>query len=86
MMNEKTDVMIALAAAIGANCIPCFDNLFERAKGLGVSNEEVLKIVETANKVKTGASIFLKNAVNDTMGLKPETDQPCCAGAKRACC
>ncbi len=85
-MNEKTDVMIALAAAIGANCIPCFDNLYERAKGLGVSNEEVLRVAETANKVKTGASIFIKNAINDTMGLNPKTDQPCCAGAKKACC
>jgi hypothetical protein len=51
-----------------------------------VSNEEVLKIAETANKVKTGASIFIKNAINDTMGMKPETDQPCCAGTKKACC
>ncbi len=85
-MNEKTDVMIALAAAIGANCIPCFDNLYERAKGLGVSNEEVLRVAETANKVKTGASIFIGNAINDTMGLKPETDQTCCAETKKACC
>lgn len=85
-MNEKTDVMIALAAAIGANCIPCFDHLYERAKGLGISNEEVLRVAETANKVKTGASIFIKNAINDTMGLKPETDQPCCAEIKKACC
>ncbi len=85
-MNEKTDVMIALAAAIGANCIPCFDNLYERAKGLGISNEEVLRVADTANKVKTGASIFIKNAINDTMGIQPETDQPCCAETKKACC
>lgn len=86
MIIEKTDVMIALAAAIGANCVPCFDNLYERAKGLGVTNEEILKIAEIANKVKTGASIFIKNAINDTMGMKPESDQSCCAGTKRACC
>lgn len=86
MLNEKTDVMIALAAALGANCVPCFDNLYERAKGLGVSNEEILKIAEIANKVKTGASIFIKNAINDTMGMKPETDQPCCTRTKKACC
>lgn len=86
MINEKTDVKIALAAAIGANCVPCFDSLYERAKGLGVSNEEILKIAEIANKVKTGASIFIKNAINDTMGMKPETDQPCCAGTNNACC
>lgn len=85
-MNKKTDVMISLAAAIGANCIPCFDNLYEKAKGLGVSNEEVLRVAETANKVKTGASIFIKNAINDTMGVEPETDPPCCAETQKACC
>ncbi len=85
-MNEKTDLMIAMAAAIGANCIPCFDNLYERARGLGVSDEEVQRIAVTANKVKTGASIYIKNAINDTMGVKPETDQPCCTGSKKACC
>lgn len=86
MMNTKTDVMIALAAAVGANCIPCFDHLYEKAKGLGVSNEEILRVAETANKVKTGASIFIKNAINDTIGMEPETDLPCCAGTQKACC
>lgn len=85
-MTEKDKIQIALAAAIGANCIPCFDNLYERAKGLGLSDEDVLKVAETANKVKTGASIFIKNAINDTMGLKAETDQPCCTGTQKVCC
>ncbi len=86
MFNEKTEIMIALSAAIGANCIPCFDHLYEKAKSLGISDKEVLEIAETAGKVKTGAAIFIKNSINDTMGLQPETDQPCCAGKEKACC
>lgn len=85
-MNEKTDVMIALAAAIGVNCIPCFDNLYERARALGVGDDEILQITETANKVKTGASIYSKNAIHGKMGLNPEVDQPCCAETRKACC
>lgn len=86
MNKEKVEAMIALSAAVGANCIPCFDNLYEKAKSLGVSDKEVLWIAETANKVKTGASIFLKNAINETMGLKQEAEQPCCVESKRSCC
>lgn len=86
MMNEKTEVMIALSAAIGSNCIPCFENLYEKAKSLGVSDTEVLRIAETANKVKTGGSIFIKNTIYETMGIKQEKDQPCCEGSERACC
>lgn len=85
-MDDKNDVMITLAAAIGANCIPCFDHLYERARTLGVSNDEILRITETASKVKTGAAIFIKNAINDTMGMEPEVDQPCCAETGKACC
>ena len=85
-MAEKIDIMVALAAAIGANCIPCFDNLYERAKELGISNEEIIRISETANKVKTGASIFIKNAINDTIGMKQESEQPCCSEIQKPCC
>lgn len=85
-MNEKTNVMVALAAAVGANCIPCFDKLFERAWELGVKQEEIGTVVETANKVKTGASIFMKNAVNETLGINAESEQPCCSRVKTTCC
>lgn len=85
-MNDKTEIIIALSAAVGANCIPCFDHLYEKAKNVGITDDEVLFITETANKVKTGAAIFIKNAINDTIGLEPEVDQPCCAESEKACC
>jgi hypothetical protein len=75
VMKEKTEIMVALAAAIGANCIPCFDHQYEKAKGLGLTNEEVFRIAETAHKVKTGASsgevniqFFAAIAVNIVVG------------------
>lgn len=85
MENDKTEAMIALAAAVGANCIPCFDKLYEKARNLGVTDQEVLWVADTAGKVKTGASVFIKNAINETMGLKPEAEQPCCADSECTC-
>ena len=86
-MERQTEVMIALGAAIGANCIPCFDFLYGKAKETGLADEEIRKVVETAFKVKNGAQAFLKSAVAETAGQAPtETDDPCCASTAGGCC
>lgn len=36
-MDTKTEVMVAMGAAIGANCIPCFDHLYAKARELRLS-------------------------------------------------
>ena len=71
--------MVALGAAVGVNCIPCFDHLYEKAKEVGLAEEEIREIVATAYKVKNGASVFLKQAIDDQIGVVDHTDQPCCS-------
>ena len=85
-MNEKQNVMIALGVAMGANCIPCFEHIYEKAKNLGVSDEEVNEISETADRVKNGASIFLKNVINEITGLPKVVEEPCCSENKTCSC
>ena len=64
-MDRKQEVMIALGAAIGANCIPCFDHLYAKAKELKLDDNDISTAIETAYKVKNGATLFLKNAVSE---------------------
>ena len=49
-MDKKTEVMVALGAAIGVNCIPCFDHLYSKAKEINMDDEEIKDIVEIAGK------------------------------------
>ena len=86
-MSDKQDVQIALAAAVGANCIPCFDHLFEKANEVGLKTEEIQHVVHLATKVKNGAQVFLKRHIDDTLGVKEEDVSESCCGpsGKEAC-
>ncbi len=86
-MSNKQDIQIALAAAVGANCIPCFDHLFEKTKEVGLTTEEIQHVVRLATKVKNGAHIFLKTHIDDTLGVKEEeiTEGCCGPSGKEAC-
>lgn len=50
--DEKVNELVAIAAAIGANCEPCLKFHFDQARKLGVSNEDMQRAVRMAQKVK----------------------------------
>lgn len=86
-MSDKQDIQIALAAAVGANCIPCFDHLYEKTREVGLTTEEILHVVHLATKVKNGAQIFLKTHINDTLGVKDkDTGEGCCGPSGKGAC
>jgi hypothetical protein len=85
-MDEKTEIMIALGVAIGVNCIPCFDFLYSKSQEVKLGEDEVREIAEIASKVKNGASIFMKNAIAETLGDTPTAEQPCCNQSTSSCC
>jgi hypothetical protein len=80
-MDKRTEVMVALGAAIGANCIPCFDHLYAKAKEVGLEDAEIRWAVETGFKVKNGAQNFMKNAVGEMTGEFHKDPLPCCQQA-----
>jgi len=85
-MDSKTQVMVALGAAIGVNCIPCFDHLYGKAKGVGLGDDDIRDIILTAYKVKNGASTFLKHAIDEQVGIVDNDEQPCCTPETNCTC
>ncbi len=85
-MNAKTEIMVALGAAIGANCIPCFDHLYSRSWELKLRDQEIRAVAAIAGKVKSGAAVFMQNNIAETLGDTPLEDQPCGNKATAACC
>lgn len=86
-MDDKTELLISLGAAAAANCVSCFEYYFKKAAAAGLRSDEIEKAVEIGNKVKTGASITMKNSIRGIMGCDGEADQqagtkvdhhPCC--------
>jgi len=84
-MDEKTELLISLGASTAANCVPCFDYYFKKARSAEITIDEVRKTVEIACKVKTGSGIFMKSSIRNITGQdwdsEPEesakTNHPC---------
>jgi len=85
-MDEKTRLLICLGAATAANCIPCFEHYFGKAKAGAVKNEEIQEAVDLASQVKKGAHLTIKNCINGLMGEVKEYDLPCDKQASKSCC
>jgi alkylhydroperoxidase/carboxymuconolactone decarboxylase family protein YurZ len=85
-MDEKSKLLICLGAATAANCIPCFEHYFGKAKSGGLKNEEIQEAVDLASQVKKGAHLAIKNCINGLMGEKMEYALPCDKQASKSCC
>ena len=85
-MDERTKLLVSLAAAAAANCIPCFEYLFREAEAAQLTREEIQQALDLASQVKNGAHIALKNSMNDIMGLQVQYDMPCSEQSKSLCC
>ena len=84
-MDEKTKMLVGLAAATAANCIPCFEYLFCEAEAAELTREEIQDAVDFASQVKNGAHIALKNTMNELMGLEEQCDMPCGEQTRSSC-
>jgi AhpD family alkylhydroperoxidase len=52
LFTEQVAELVAIAAAIGSNCEPCFKYHYDLARKLGVSNLDMRYAVDFAQKVK----------------------------------
>ncbi len=85
-MDEKTKVLICLGSATAANCIPCFEYYFGKAKEVGLKFEEIQEAVDLASQVKKGAHLAIRNRINDMMGQKKMVALPCDRQTSGSCC
>jgi len=85
-LEEKVEILICLGAATAANCIPCFEHLYEKAHAMGLTVDEIRKAADLAAQVKKGAHFALQNSINEIIGLDKQYDLPCGQSSKETCC
>jgi arsenite methyltransferase len=75
--------LVALGAAIAANCEPCFKYHYDKARTLGVSPEDMSAAVNTAQSVKQApAQAILKLTDRFLRGdFAPKAESDCCPGS-----
>jgi AhpD family alkylhydroperoxidase len=67
--------LVAIGASIASNCMPCFDDHYERAKELGLSNEDMAFAVRTAPGVKQASALGVLGVAERHLGRGAMDDQ-----------
>lgn len=86
VLEEKTENLIAIGAATAANCIPCFEHLYEEAITSGITVAEIKRASDIAGKVKKGAHTAIYNSIDELTGSKESRDLLCKETANKSCC
>jgi AhpD family alkylhydroperoxidase len=89
VFTDQIKELVALGAAMAANCEPCFKHHYDLAHKLGVSKEDMLEAVNTAlavkatphRKVVETAQKFLAPAP-----ALPESTPSACGCGGSSCC
>jgi AhpD family alkylhydroperoxidase len=85
IFTEQVAELVAIGAAVGANCEPCFKYHYDQARKLGVSDLDMRYAVDLAQKVKdTPARNMLDLAARYLGQATPETTEKagaCCVTA-----
>ena len=68
MLDEITKELVAIGAAITANCQPCLEYHTSKARELGVSDEDVAEAVKVGQLVRLGASAKMDRFAGQLVG------------------
>lgn len=88
-MDERTKELIAIGASVGAHCQPCLTYHVEKARELGIADEDIRAAIDTGHMVEKGAMSAMKK-FSATVLNPPPTG--ICEGATvnssppKACC
>ena len=77
-MDERTEILVCLAASVASNCVPCFEHYHKRASATGISPDTIEEVVELARKVQNGAHVALRATTESLLSTRRnEGPRPC---------
>ncbi len=95
LFTEAIAELVAIGAAVASNCEPCFEFHYDKARKLGVSREDMLRAVTTAQNVKDAPAKAMLElaqrhlsrdaAINAAASQEPATTEKakgCCGPAR----
>ncbi|MFC1834920.1 carboxymuconolactone decarboxylase family protein [Thermodesulfobacteriota bacterium] len=85
-MEEKTKILISIGASTAANCVPCLEHYYGKAREAGLSSREIEEAAETGVKVKRGAELLLRKSIADLTAGEVSNASLCCGSSEPSCC
>jgi hypothetical protein len=71
---------------MAANCIPCFEHLYEKAITSGITGVEINRAAEIAGMVKNGAHRAISNSIEELIGPNEIGGLTCKKTVAGSCC
>ena len=68
--------LVAMGAAVGANCEPCFKYHYSQARKLGISRKDMAQAVELADRVKRAPAQNMRVMADKILGSSLATETP----------
>ncbi len=88
LFSEQVAELVAIGAAIGCNCEPCFKYHYDQARKLGVSDADMRRAVDMAQMVKDSPARAILNLAERLVGpstpVSAAKQSPCCTPAPSA--
>ena len=85
--TEAVEELVAVGAAIASNCEPCLEYHVGRARELGVSDDDLVRAVQTARAVKAAPARNVARLAGDLLrggelaeATAPSDTSPCSRG------
>jgi alkylhydroperoxidase/carboxymuconolactone decarboxylase family protein YurZ len=67
-MDEKIKLLVCLAAATAANCIPCFEFYYGKAQAAGIAAGDIQEAVDCAYQIKNNINMLMKSSIRTVTG------------------
>ncbi len=72
-LDDRTRALIAVGAAISANCQPCLQSTTAMARETGADPQEIAEAIETGRMVRKGAASKMDKFIATLNGSVPAT-------------
>jgi AhpD family alkylhydroperoxidase len=83
-MDDRTKMLIAIGACVGANCHPCLEYHARKALEADLSHSEIMAAIETAKAVRKGAAASMDKLAANLLNDDPPVQA--CKSRESSCC
>jgi AhpD family alkylhydroperoxidase len=80
-MENKTKILIAVGAAITANCQPCLKTAIDQAEAVGVEKKEIIEAIAIGRIVRRGAIGKMDKMASTLTGKNVSSSDECPFGS-----
>lgn len=74
-MDDKTKEMIAIGASVGAHCQPCLRYHVNKARAVGLTDDEIREAIAVGHMVERGAMSAMREFSEELMKAGPSAGE-----------